>query len=179
MKKLSLAFTATAALLFSVNVFAQFNGAVAYANTGKKTGNSENSEMKKLSASSLKSSKMTARAFKDFSKTFKNVTNADWVAGQTGGYIASFHQDESLNMVFYNDNGKYLYTIKRHTEKQLPKEIRHMVKTTYYDYAIIGAEEVLIDNKTIFLVHIKFDKYSKTIRIDENTMEAIEELENN
>jgi hypothetical protein len=54
-----------------------------------------------------------------------------------------------------------------------------MVKTVYYDYAILGAEEVLVDNKSIFLVHIKFDKYSKTIRIDEDSMEVIEDLVNN
>ena len=182
MKKIFLAFTATSALLLSVitQAHTQPKDAVASANTGKTPGDASTFKSigSTISTTNAKSSKMASRAVKDFQKSFKNVANANWFATAEGGFVASFKENEIKNGVYYNNNGRWMHTIKRYSEQQLPKSIRHMVKSTYYDYDIICAEEIEVNQQVIFLVHVKGKNNSKTIRISDDEMEVIEDLTN-
>lgn len=182
MKKIFLAFTATSALLLAAFTTAhtQERDAVASAKTGKSSA--ELLAFKSSSASdataSAKASKMAARAVKNFQKSFKNVENADWLVAEDGGFIASFNEEGIKNTVVYDDHGHWMHSIKRYSEKQLPKSIVQAVKSNYYEYDIICGEEIDVNSHVVFLVHIKTEHNAKTIRIADDDMEVIEDLTN-
>lgn len=185
MKKILLAFTATSVLLISICIKAQaqLQDDVATTKTGKKSNDAftSSSTASVTSTMSAKASKMAERAFKDFRKSFKNVSSADWTVTAEGGLVASFNENEVKNNVYYSNRGQWLYSIKRYDETQLPQDIRHMVRSTYYDYKIICAEEITAaaaSDQTIFLVHIQFGNSSKTLRIADGEMDVIENLVN-
>ena len=180
MKKIFLALTATTALLVSVytRTHAQMADAVATNKTNKKANDAFAVQNSTSFASSLdaKTSKMAARAFKDFSRSFKNIAAADWVVTAEGGFVASFKENEVKNSAYYDNKGRWLYSMKRYDESMLPQSIRHMVKSTYYDYNIVAVQEIEVTTGTIYLVHILGEHSAKTIRIADSDMDVIEDL---
>ena len=177
MKKLLLAITASTAMMLSTSnsIFAQANSNTASAGTGKKNiANSETGGENESLSSSTKSKK-SAKAFKSFSRQFKNVSNADWEMTATGAFVASFREEKVNTKVYYNENGGYICTIKRYAESELPQYVRHMVKSSYYDYAITWVE-VSQSGATVYLVHIVFGHKSQIIRGTDEGMDIYEEL---
>lgn len=177
MKKLLLAITASTSMIFIASnlVFAQAKGNIASANTGNKNLALSETNRENESAGSTTKSKKSAKAFKSFSRQFKNVPNAAWEMTNTGAFVASFHDEKVNTKVYYNENGGYICTIKRYAESELPESVRHMVKSTYYDYNIICAEEIESSSK-VYLVHIVFGDNNKTIRVTDEGMDVYEDL---
>jgi hypothetical protein len=134
---------------------------IASSNTGKKNAVNAESSNENESLSSSTKSKKSAKAFKSFSRQFKNVPDAIWEITNDGGFVASFGQEKVNSKVYYNDNGNYICTINRYAESELPASVRHMVKSTYYDYAITCVEEIQFSTSTTYLVHIVFGNNSK------------------
>jgi hypothetical protein len=69
------------------------------------------------------------------------------------------------------------FTISYYDEKKLPDEIRSIVKSTYYDYSITCVEEIHIDSKIIYIVHMQDDKTWKNVRICDGEMEIVEDFD--
>ena len=67
-----------------------------------------------------------------------------------------------------------MYNLISYPEQFLPVKIKKLIKSVYYmDYRITHVNEILQDNKTVFLVMITDDKVWKKLRI----MDEIEEIE--
>lgn len=172
MKKIFLALAATAA-------FATMN----YATAQKASDNDvklsiafaapveNNNSFTAASASTI-----NLKALKDFQKSFKSATNASWYAASDGGFIASFKENDVQNSVAYDKKGNWVYNIKRYAEKDLPKDVRAEVKSTYYDFNITHVEEVLINDQTIYIVHMEDATQMKTLRVSDGEMQEIENL---
>jgi hypothetical protein len=177
MKKLLLAITATTAMIFSASnsIFAQASANIASANSGKKNIANAETGGENESVSSSTKSKKSAKAFKSFSRQFKNVANADWEMTNTGAFVASFRDEKTNTKVYYNENGSYICTIKRYAESELPQSVRHMVKSNYYDYSITSVDEIQSE-AIVYLVHIVFGNNCKTIRVTDEGMDIYEDL---
>jgi len=118
---------------------------------------------------------VNARALKDFSKTFKAAANATWYQTQDGGSVAKFKLDGIDTRVDYDRKGRWTSTIRTYTEENLPAEIRHLVKSTYYDYNIFLVQEVSVGDKTAYLVKIEDATTFKTIRVVDGEMDVYED----
>jgi hypothetical protein len=77
----------------------------------------------------------------------------------------------------YNKKGKLLYSVKRYDESALPKEISRMVRNQYYDFDIVGVEEVVIPSgsNSIYFVHIANDKKLETVKVYNGESEVVNE----
>jgi len=175
MKKIILAISATTTIMFLAanSSIAQAKADMAIANSTTKSSSTGEA----VNASNLTSkSKMAAKAFKDFSRSFKNVSNASWEITNEGAFVATFNEEKTNNKVYYSPNGNYLCTIIRYSEKEMPQSVRQMVKSTYYDYSITTVEEVQFSSSHAYRVHIDDGKHTKIIRVTDEGMDVIEEL---
>jgi hypothetical protein len=119
---------------------------------------------------------LNTKALKNFSKTFKEATNAQWV--ETGnGFKAEFIKEDIVTTVFYDRKGRWVGNVRGFQENKLPKDIRHQVKSIYYDYSISYVQEITAGNKTVYLVKIEDKNSMKTIRITEGEMDEYEAFE--
>lgn len=116
------------------------------------------------------------KAVKSFTKTFKGQSNAAWFV-INGGYLAQFKQDEIKTNVYYDTKGRLIGTILTYQEDKLPKEIRHQVKSTYYDYNIFLVNELTVDDTKVYLVKIEDKTSIKTIRVLDGEMTETESFE--
>ena len=122
---------------------------------------------------------INARALKSFHKSFYSVKNETWYNAAGGGYISRFISDSVNTVVAYNAKGFWQYTLRYYNEKKLPRAVRSMVKSTYYDYDILGAIEVLIEDQDAYLVYLRDEDNSKTILVTDDDMKELESFKRN
>ena len=117
------------------------------------------------------------RAMKDFNKNYKTAANAQW-RQISDGFIADFTLDGIKTRSAYSKKGNWVYTIKYYGEKDLPKDVRKLVKSTYFDFSIIQVEEVQVTENLAYLVHIQDGKDWKIIRVVDGEMDVYKEGQN-
>lgn len=119
---------------------------------------------------------INSRAMRDFKKNFPTVEGATW-SSIKDGWVASFVQQDIRSTVVYNEHGDWQFTINYYGEHHLPSEVRAAVKSTYFDCSISGVEEVHVQDKTVYLVHLQDEKTWKKVRVYEGEMELIENFD--
>ncbi|HZI54604.1 MAG TPA: hypothetical protein VFD56_12900 [Chitinophagaceae bacterium] len=114
-------------------------------------------------------------AIRNFTRDYKNVSNAKWYISGNGFFVVFFASEDISTWVYYNKKGDYERMIRSYKEEKLTAEVRHLVKSTYYDFTIYYVTEVNTDKKIEY--HIKMaDKTSwKTIKVVDGEMEITEE----
>lgn len=84
---------------------------------------------------------ISTRALRNFANTYRNVRGESWMKTKDG-FSANFISDAIRTTIFYDDKGYWVASVKYFNEEKIPHEIRHTIKSTYYDYNIIYTQEV-------------------------------------
>lgn len=122
------------------------------------------------------SENINAKAVRNFTRQFKQAPDAEWYK-VNNGYTALFKSGDVQNRIFYSKRGNWLYTIKYYSETSLPKTVRAQVKSTYYDYAIVGITEVeLVNEPTVYLVHMTDDETYKIVSVCNEEMSIVDDF---
>lgn len=119
---------------------------------------------------------VNAKAVKDFSKTYKQAANASWFELKDG-YLAKFEKDGVITKVYYDSKGRSLGNIRSYFEHKLARDIRHQVKSSYYDHSIYYIHELNVGTHTVYLVKLEGKNDWKTIRIVDGEMEEAESFQ--
>ena len=78
---------------------------------------------------------------RNFLKTYKNVSGEKWIEVKDG-FVAMFNYIDVDYQVAYTKKGNLIRTIRSYNEDKMSPELRHIVKSTYYDYEISRVHEV-------------------------------------
>lgn len=116
---------------------------------------------------------INAKAVKDFSKTYKHAANASWFELKDG-YLAKFEKDGVITKVYYDSKGRLLGNIRSYFEDKLARDIRHQVKSSYYDHNICYIHELSVGTHKVYLVKLEGKNDWKTIRLVDGEMEETE-----
>jgi hypothetical protein len=117
------------------------------------------------------------KAVKDFKARFTSVMDEKWY-NVSDGYMSYFKSGNLGNWAFYNKKGQWQYTLKFYNEDKLPRDIRAIVKSTYFDYAITVVEEVETINGLAYIVHLEDKSVIKNIIISsDGEMRVMEEFQ--
>ena len=84
---------------------------------------------------------ISPRAVKDFMNTHKNVTGESWMKTKDG-FSVRFNSDDVRTTIYYDKKGNWSGSIKIYGEEKMLRDIRHLVKSTYYDYNIVYTQEI-------------------------------------
>jgi hypothetical protein len=172
MKKTFFALAGSCLLLAAVanSVFAQGNNnVIAFTNT-KHFSNSLTEMYYELGlvdltpASTTDESAIHSKALRDFNSRFNHAMEAKWFAIPSG-YFTCFKVDGFNNRAFYDKKGRWQASLKMFGEDKLPKDIRKIVKSTYYDYAITIVEEVDVADSLVYIVHLDDGDTIKNLRV--------------
>jgi hypothetical protein len=104
-------------------------------------------------------------AVRDFTKKYKNATGVKWVKNENGPSVY-FVMDGVKMRSSYNTKGRKEYVLKYYDESKLPTEVRHLVRSTYYDYTIAIATEVVRNGNVSYLIKMENDKEYLTVKFD-------------
>jgi hypothetical protein len=86
------------------------------------------------------------------------------------GASVYFLNDGIKMRLTYNTRGKKEYLLKYYDEVALPEELRHRVRSNYYDYRIDLVTEVVRNSHTYYLVKMENEKEYLTIKIADDEM---------
>jgi hypothetical protein len=121
---------------------------------------------------------ISPRALKDFVKTYKNVTGESWTKTKDG-FCFRFDSDGIRSAIYYDKKGNWAASIKYYGEEKLLREIRHIVKSTYYDYNILYTQEIEIpdsDGVPTYIVCVDDKTKIKMIMIHDGEMSIWKEF---
>ncbi len=118
---------------------------------------------------------LNTRALRDFLKKYENAADVVWYAVKDG-FVVRFRVDSTHGRSAYDKRGQWIYTIKQYSEKFMPRDVRHIVKSSYYDYAITLVEEIEQPNHPVrYLVHMQDEVSWKNVLISDRNMELVED----
>jgi len=110
---------------------------------------------------------VNAKALKDFRKTFSGARNEKWFI-VPAGFTTKFEQNGIEFRVDYDKKGRWAGTMKSYDEKKLPTDVRHSVKSVYYDYSIIWVREITVPehpDMVVYIIHIENEKSFKNLQV--------------
>lgn len=128
----------------------------------------------------IRLNELNIKAVRSFTKDYKNVTDAKWSKLNKGFSIVYFAMDGIQTSVLYDKEGLCEWVRRDYSEDKLSREVRHRVKSTYYDFSIYCVNEITINGITAYIVAIE-DKTSrdetfwKIIKVVEGEIETIKE----
>lgn len=114
---------------------------------------------------------VNSRAARNFTKEYKNVSDEKWLILQDG-FIAKFNLNDIEYMIAYNKKGNWVHAIRFYHETELSSDIRHIVKSTYYDYNIILIQEIEKPrNNLTYIIHLEGKTDWINLKINDEEME--------
>jgi hypothetical protein len=120
---------------------------------------------------------VSPRALKNFAVAYKNVNGESWMKIKDG-FSVRFISDGIRTTIYYDKKGNWAGRIKIYGEEKMLREIRHVVKSTYYDYNIVYTQEIeTVDSGGVptYLVCVDDKTQIKMIRICEGEMSVWKE----
>ena len=120
---------------------------------------------------------VNTKAMRNFVKTYESAVDPEWVTLKDGGYLCRFVIDNVRCRAFYGEKGAWLLTLASYEENKLPRDIRAIVKSSYYDYTISYVDEISVPGHSkVYLVQIEDKTSMKMLRISDGEMETVREL---
>ncbi len=111
---------------------------------------------------------------RSFISYFGENTENNWsMAGKY--FLNCFNVNGLLNYAWFTKNGKLINVTTYGTEKDLPADVRKIVKSKYYDYKIAVAIEVKEDNRDIWVVQLDNASEQITVRVEDGEMEQVQQ----
>jgi hypothetical protein len=121
---------------------------------------------------------ISRRALKNFADTYKNVTGESW-AKSKDGFSVRFISNDIWTIIFYNNRGYWVSSIKLYSEEKMLHELRHTVKSKYYDYNIIYTQEIETtdsEGMPTYIICLEDKANIKLIRICDGEMSVWKEF---
>jgi hypothetical protein len=109
---------------------------------------------KDQSANSPGADRVNPAVIRNFIRTYKGVTNEKWIEIQNG-FVAMFSLNDIDYQVTYDKKGTLVRAIRSYQEAKLAPNLRHIIKSNYYDYDINLVQEIenSIDPVT-YVIHL-------------------------
>jgi hypothetical protein len=115
------------------------------------------------------------RGLKHFTKSFRNAEDVR-ITKERNNSLVYCKINGVENRMKYDKKGNLNYAIRYYEEGLLPLDVRHIVKSTFYDYSITGVTEVNVDDKTAYLLNIKNGITWKKIKVLDGEMTIEQEF---
>jgi len=127
------------------------------------------------SSSIIPLNEVNSLAARDFHKKYANAENVTWVQGKNGTSV--YFTFEGIKMrSTYDKAGRREYTIKYFDETTMPAGLRHLVKSTYYDYSIDHVSEIERNQEISYLVKMQNAMEILTVKVVNGEIAVYEKL---
>lgn len=127
----------------------------------------QNPDVSLLNMHALGTSGAAVRAQRDFLKREGDHKGERWYK-ISDGFQVEFEETGHPYTVYYDEKGNWAGSIRVLGEKELPVDIRRLVRSTYLDYSIFWAQEIQRGEALIYDVHIESDTSWKDLLIQDD-----------
>ncbi|HVW58797.1 MAG TPA: hypothetical protein VHC48_02135 [Puia sp.] len=128
-----------------------------------------------LNINSLMTERAGVKATREFWKMNGEGKGERWYKFP-GGYLAEFEEGAIRNKMVFDRRGNWAYSMREYTEKELPREVRNLVKSTFYDFNIGWVKEVTQNQVLVYVVHIDNAPEWKDLIVRDGEIEVSHEV---
>lgn len=128
------------------------------------------------SATKASPNTVSNRALKDFRRNVKADAEERWYNTKDGGYIVKYEKAGVDCRADYDRKGNWLSTTRYYSEKLLPKDIRSMIKSAYYDYRITSVQEITLTGYLVYIVHMEGEDNWINLNVCNGDMSVMQEF---
>jgi hypothetical protein len=107
-----------------------------------------------------------------FERTFPDALDAQWFR-MSKKYLVRFMMTDQQNSTLIKKNGQIVYHIAYGYEKDLPTDVRMIVRTHYPDFSITTAISIEEQGRKIWVVNLQDKKKLILVRIEEGELEEV------
>ncbi len=118
------------------------------------------------------SSNVTQKLTESFDKAFPTGYNDKWFKADKN-YLVRFMMKDQKNSALFKKNGSLIYHISYGHEKDLPDDIRKLVKSQYVEFNITTAVKVEQGNRNIWVINIEDSKKFIIVRVEDGELEEV------
>lgn len=118
---------------------------------------------------------ISAKINKAFNQFFAGATNLRWYELDKK-FLVKFIMNDKENRALFTKNGQLVYHITYGTEDFLPKDVRHLVKTKYYDQKITRVFNVNQDERNIWVISLEDAKNLIMARVEDMELEETQRM---
>ena len=126
-------------------------------------------------ASADKKAVLNAKAVKIIKRSYRNISEENWFQLETG-YMVKFIKDNIPTKVYFNKKGNWIGTIRKMNEKEVPKDIRGMIKSNFSEYKINLFQEITVDIHIVYISYLENEEGFKNVRICDGEMDIMNEF---
>ncbi|HYK75875.1 MAG TPA: hypothetical protein VEV16_02775 [Daejeonella sp.] len=132
--------------------------------------------LKEVTVTGASSSMEISKKVSDsFSRLFKDVLAPQWLEVNKR-FIVNFIQNDQKNKAVFTKVGTLVYHLIYGNEEQMPKSVRDLVKSRYYDYAITSAINVKAQENDVWIVNVEDATQIMVLRIEDGAMTVIQKI---
>lgn len=118
------------------------------------------------------------KATRNFSRDYKGAVHTEWQPLREGGYVCRFTLGGVDKKAFYDRKGNWLSTVAGYTGSQMPKDLRRVVLSNYYDYSILYVHEIDMPRQpAVYMVQVRNKNTIRILRVVDGEVEEVRELE--
>ena len=132
-------------------------------------------ESKEVSSDIPYINNVKGKVLKSFHKSFGEKPGAIWTKSENG-FVVYFKDSTMATNVYFTNSGAIDYKINYYHEDQLRRDVRHTIKSNFYDYYIRLVSEVHKDGTVFYFVKIEDKDSIKTIRVVDQEWQVVEEI---
>ncbi len=126
----------------------------------------------------LNRNEINLRALRDFLSRYDNADQACWFSTPDGGFESYFIRDGFGNRVMYDQKGNWSFSLITYGENKLPRAIRNLVKSAYFDFDISMAEEVQMNEGIEYIITLEDPSGIRVVKVDrQGELEILQELD--
>ena len=118
---------------------------------------------------------VSAKINKVFSQFFAGASNMRWYEINKK-FLVKFIMNDQVIRALFTKNGQLVYHITYGTEGFLPTDVRHLVRTKYYDQKITRVLKVDQDKKNIWVINLEDEKDLIMARVEDVELEETQRL---
>lgn len=120
------------------------------------------------------------KAEKNFNRNYAGAVDAEWSTLSDKSLVCRFFRNNILRRAYYTANGHWVATVSGYDAARLDKDVYDQVKMVYYNSNIGFVNQVdLAGGKTYYIVEVRDEKTIKKLRVDDDGIEVVQELEKN
>jgi hypothetical protein len=127
-------------------------------------------------AASSSGTVVNAKINKAFSQYFKDASHLRWFELDKN-FLVKFIMNDQENKALFTKGGQLIYLISYGTEKNLPEDVRKLIKSTYYDQTITRILKVNQDERLIWVVSMEDEKDYVMARVENMELEETKRME--
>ena len=127
-----------------------------------------------VSQPALRLNEVHIKAVRNFTRDYKDAMDAKWFHTPEG-FAVYFKYKNVETKVFYDKKGNYDCTVRYYDETVLPREVRHDVRSRYYDYNIYHVVEVSAAGIIGYLIKMEGKTSWMDVRVLGNEIEVLKE----